>query len=87
MGRNVPTITGDGTCKEVIRHRQEGGKPMKIEIKKIKDENRFSVKMELTEDAILALNHALERYSTESAFANDIREFLAHAAKKANISL
>lgn len=58
---------------------------MKVEI--IKDRkafNKFDVKMELTEGAILALKHSLEA-NTSSPVAQDLLLFLKSAGDKAGI--
>jgi hypothetical protein len=58
---------------------------MKVEVKKNpKKYNEFTVKMVLTEGAILAIKHSLEA-NTRSAVAQDVVEVLKAAGTEAGI--
>lgn len=57
---------------------------MKVEIKRVKDENKFKVTMELTEGAILALKHSLQ-FNQLSAVSQDLHGFVVRAGEQAGI--
>ena len=84
--RSKPYIDRDGPGCPTIEDWER--KDMKVEIKKDpKAYNKFAVKMELTEGAILALANGLQKHADSgSAVAADVLAFVWAAGEKAGIT-
>lgn len=61
---------------------------MKVQIKRIASEsNAFSVNMRLTEGAVLALKHALDKHAEISPVASDLLGFVKRECESVGIKI